>query len=99
MRQEMISEKNLMVKGHSERRRPSIVSYMLWGFLWQTMWLSAIFGPLCIVLGAILYFVDAPDWLSFPSGQILLQIGLFLGVEGIVFTWLRMRGYITFCGE
>jgi hypothetical protein len=87
----------LMVKGHSERRRPSIGSWVLWGFFWQTMWLSAIFGPLCIVLWAILYVVS-PNWLSFPSGQTLVQIG-FLGIEGVIFTWLRMRGYITFCGE
>jgi hypothetical protein len=88
----------LMSKGHSERRKPSIGSYVLWGFLWQTMWLSAIFGPPCIVLGAISYFVDLPDWLSFSSRQTLLQIG-FLGVVGVSFTWLRLRGYIRFAGE
>jgi hypothetical protein len=63
------------------------------------MWLSAIFGPLCIVLGAILFFIDAPDRLSFSSWQTLLQVGFALGVEGAVFTWLRMRGYIKFCDE
>jgi hypothetical protein len=88
----------LMLKGHSELRRPSIGSYVLWEFLWQTMWLSALFGPLCIVLGAISYLVDLPDALAFSSSQTLFQFG-FLGVEGVIFTWLRMRGYIKFCGE
>ena len=87
-----------MNRSHSERRKPSIGSYVLWGFLWQTMWLSAIVGPLCLVLGAISYFVNLSDWLSFSSRQTLFQIG-FLGVEGVIFTWLRMRGYIKFCGE
>ena len=88
----------LMLTGHSERRRPSLASYVLWGFLWQTMWLSAIFGPLSIVLGTILYFVD-PDLLSFSSWLTLFQIGCGTGVEGVVFTWLRMRGYIKFCDD
>jgi hypothetical protein len=90
-------ELSLILKGHSERRRPSIVAYVPWGFLWQTMWLSAIFGPLSLVLLVILYFVD-PDWLSFSSRQTLFLIGSF-AVEGVVFTWLRRRGYIKFSGE
>jgi hypothetical protein len=91
-------EQCLMLKGHSERRRPSLVAYVLWGFLWQTMWLSALFGPLSLVLLAIWYFVDPDDWHSFSSRQTLFLIGPF-AVQGIVFTWLRMRGYIKFCDE
>jgi hypothetical protein len=91
-------ESCLMMKCHSERRTPSIATYALWRFLWQTMWLSAIFGPLCVVLGAILYFVDLPD-LSLPIWRILIQIGMALGAEGVIFTWLRMRGYIKFADE
>jgi hypothetical protein len=89
---------DLILKGRSERRRPSLVSYVLWGFLWQSMWLSALFGPLSFVLLAILYLVDPDDWLTFSSRQTLFLIGSF-AVEGVVFTWLRMRGYIKFSGE
>jgi hypothetical protein len=91
-------EPGLILKGHSERCRPSIGAHVLWGFLWQTMWLSAIFGPLCMVLGAISYLVDLPDSISFSSRQTLFLIG-FLGVPGIVFTWLQLRGYIKFAGD
>jgi hypothetical protein len=45
----------------------------------------------------ILYFVD-PDWLTSSSRQTLFLIGSF-AVEGVVFTWLRRRGYIKFSGE
>jgi hypothetical protein len=66
------------------------------------MWLSALFGPLSFVLLAILYFVDPDNWLTFSSRQTLFLIGSFalsFAVEGIVFTWLRMRGYLRFCDE
>jgi hypothetical protein len=91
-------ELSLILKGHSERRRPSLVAYVLWGFLWQTMWLSAIFGPLSFILLAILYFVDPDEWFTSSSRQTLFVIGSF-AVEGVVFTWLRMRGYIKFADE
>ena len=84
-------EPGLILKGHSERCRPSIGAHVLWGFLWQTMWLSAIFGPPCIVLGAISYFVDLPDWLSFSSRQTLLQIGTGYDRDARVNEHLRLR--------
>ena len=94
MRQNAVLERSIVRKGDFERRRPSIASYVLWGFLWQTMWLAAIFGPLGFIVAAILYFV-VPDWLTCSSRQTLFQIG-FLAIEGLVFTWLRLRGYIKF---
>jgi hypothetical protein len=98
MRQNAVFERGLMPEGDTERRSPSLGSWVLWGFLWQTMWLWAIFGPLYLVLAIILYFVDQPDWHYFTSGHALALSG-FIAVVGVSFTWLRMKGYIKFCGE
>jgi hypothetical protein len=86
-------------KDDLDRRMPPIVPSLLWVLLWLTMWFWAIAGPLCVVLGVLAQLIDLPDWLfSFPKGKSLVTVG-FLGVIGISFVWLRLRGYIKFSGE
>jgi hypothetical protein len=85
-------------KEHSERSMPPIVPSLLWVFLWLAMWCWAIAGPLCVVLGILSYFVDLGDVLAMP-GRDALSVGGVLGGVGLSFVWLRMRGYLKFCGE
>ena len=89
---------HLTMKAQSTRNVPSIWVQILWNYIWQSMWLSATFGPLYFLLGVLPYLVDLPDWYPTPNRPILGAI-FFLSVFGIVFSWLRMRGYIKFCDE
>jgi hypothetical protein len=89
----------LMTKDTTERRTPPIVPSLLWVLLCLVMWLWAISGPLLIVGGVASYFVDLRDVLDIPPGREALLFGGVLGGVGVSFVWLRMRGYIKFCGE
>jgi hypothetical protein len=90
----------LMTKGHPERRMPPIGPSLLWVFLCLALWFWAIAGPLCVMLAVTSYFVDLRDVIEFPGGGVeALSVGSVLGAVGISFVWLRMRGYIKFCGE
>jgi hypothetical protein len=62
------------------------------------MWFWAIAGPLVFVLGVLSYFVDVGEVLAI-RGRDAVSVGGVLGGVGISFVWLRMRGYIKFCGE
>ena len=85
-------------KDHPERNMPPVVSSLLWVLVWLTMWLWAIAGPMCVMMWVIAQLVDLPDWLSFPNGEALVP-SAFLGLIGVSFVWLRLRGYIKFAGE
>ena len=90
----------LMTEGHAERRVPPIVPSLLWALLCLAMWFWAIAGPMCVLLAVASYFVDLRDVLEFPGREAeALSVGSVLGAVGISFVWLRVRGYIKFCGE
>jgi hypothetical protein len=87
-----------MTKDTTQRSMPPIVPSLLWALLCLVMWFWAIVGPLLVVGGAASYFVDLRDVLDIP-GREALSLGGVLGAVGISFVWLRMRGYIKFCGD
>jgi hypothetical protein len=90
----------LMTKDHSEPGLPPLVPSLVWAMLCLVMWFWAIVGPLCVVLAIVSNFVDLRDVLEFPGRQAeALSVGSVLGAVGISFVWLRMRGYVKFCGE
>jgi hypothetical protein len=88
----------LTTKDAAERRVPPIVPALLWHYLRLTMWCWAIGGTLFFVGAVASYFVDLKDLFLIPGRDTLLFGGV-LGSVGVSFVWLRMRGYIKFCGE
>ena len=90
----------LMTKDAAERRRPSLFSWLVWGFLRRAMWTCAIVGPLYVVLWILSYFVGLGDMMPGREYRFLVGLGaVVLGEVGISWVWLRMRGYIKFWGE
>jgi hypothetical protein len=57
----------------------------------------AIVGPFCLLVRVVSLYVDLPDWLSFPRWE--LSPFIVFGVVGVIFVWLRLRGYIKFGGQ
>ncbi len=88
----------LLTKDHPDRSTPPIVPRLLWEMLWATMSFWAIVGPLWVMWAVVSRFVDVPDLFSFPIEEALWPFG-FLGVIGVSFVWLWLRGYIKFAGE
>jgi hypothetical protein len=90
----------LMTKDQTERRMPPVVPSLLWVLLCLVMWFWAIAGPLCVLLAVASHYVDLRDVIEFPGREVeALSVGGVLGAVGISFVWLRVRGYIKFCGE
>jgi hypothetical protein len=93
-------ETYLLTKGRPERRMPPVGPSLLWVFLCLVMWFWAIAGPLCVPLAVASNFVDLRDVIEFPGREVeALSVGGVLGAVGISFVWLRVRGYLKFCGE
>ena len=89
-----------VMKDDSDRSMPPIVPSLVWKWLWGSMCMWAIVGPLVVVLWVASQFVDLPDWLSlFAASRETLFTLIFLGGIGVSFVWLRLRGYIKFSGE
>jgi hypothetical protein len=90
----------LLTKDHPERRMPPLLPSLLWVLLCLVMWFWAIAGPVCVLLAVASHFVDLRDVLEFPGREAeALSVGGVLGAVGISFVWLRVRGYVKFCGE
>ncbi len=88
----------LVTMDHPDRKRLKIVPRFLWEMLWATMSFWAIVGPLWVMWAVVSRFVHVPDLFSFSIAEALWPFG-FLGVTGVCFVWLWLRGYIRFTGE
>jgi hypothetical protein len=86
------------------RDEASALAQMLWWMHCLNMWGFATLGPVFLVLGVFSFFVDLGDslWLGGEPVRTDRQKGAWIvcssafGALGLVFVWLRRKGYLRF---